>query len=63
MSDTVAFIVKILILSSILSVLIKYGGRVLAINPTVMIAIAVILLPSIIMMLALGWRAQQKLSN
>ena len=63
MSDTVVFIVKIFILSSILSVLIKYGGRVLAISPTVTIAIAVVLLPSIIIVLALGWRAQQKLPN
>ncbi len=62
MNDTVAFVVKILILSTLLSVLIKYGGQLLSISPTVAIAIAVILLPSIIMAIALGWRSRQKLS-
>ena len=64
MNDTVVFIVKIFILSSILSVVIKYGGQLLPIAPTGIIAIAAILLPSIIVGLALSWRSQQKkLSN
>lgn len=61
MNDTVAFVVKILIYSTILSVLIKYGGQLLPISPTVMIAIAAILLPSIIIAIALTWRSQQQL--
>ncbi len=61
MNDTIAFVVKILIYSTILSVLIKYGGQLLPISPTVMIAIATILLPSIIIAIALTWRSQQQL--
>ena len=61
MNDTVAFVAKIIIYSTILSVLIKYGGQLLPISPTVMLAIAAILLPSIIMAIALTWRSQQQL--
>lgn len=61
MNDTVAFVVKILICSTVLSVVIKYGGQLLPISPTVVIAIAAILLPSIIVAVALGWRSQQQL--
>ncbi len=61
MNDTIAFVVKILIYSTILSVLIKYGGQLLPISPTVIIAIAAILLPSIIIAIALTWRSQQQL--
>lgn len=63
MNDTVTFIVKIFILSAILSIVIKYGGRLLSLNPTVIIAITVILLPSIIVALVLSWRSRQQLSN
>ncbi len=63
MSDTVTFIVKIFVFSSILSVMTKYGGQLLSISPTVTIAIAAILLPSIILAVVLTWRSQQKLSN
>ena len=61
MNDAVAFIVKIVILSTVLSLLIKSGGQLLLIAPTVKIAIAAILLPSVIVALALAWRAKQKL--
>ena len=61
MNDTVAFVVKILICSTVLSVVIKYGGQLLPISPTVVIAIAAILLPSIIVAVALSWRSQQQL--
>ena len=61
MNDTVAFVAKIIIYSTILSILIKYGGQLLPISPTVMLAIAAILLPSIIMAIALTWRSQQQL--
>ncbi|MDJ0901126.1 MAG: hypothetical protein QNJ55_20185 [Xenococcus sp. MO_188.B8] len=62
MNDTIAFVVKILIFSTLLSVLIKYGGQLLSINPTVAIVIMAILLPTIIVAVALGWRSQKKLS-
>ena len=61
MNDAFAFIVKIVILSTVLSLLIKYGGKLLSITPTGKIAIAAILLPSIIVALALAWRARQTL--
>ena len=62
MNDTIAFVTKIFILSSFLSLLIKYGGQLLSISPTFAIAISAILLPSIIVALALSWRSQQQLS-
>ena len=61
MNDAFVFIVKIVILSTVLSLLIKYGGQLLSIAPTGKIAIAAILLPSIIVALALTWRSRQKL--
>ena len=57
MNDTVTFVIKIFIVSTILSVLIKYGGQLLPISPTFMIAITTILLPSIIVAIALTWRS------
>ncbi len=57
MNDTVAFVSKIFVVSTILSVLVKYGGQLLPISPTVTIAIAAILLPSIIVAIALSWRS------
>ena len=63
MNDTIAFVSKIFIVSTCLSVLIKYGGQLLSISPTVAIAISAILLPSIIVAIALSWRSQQQLSN
>ncbi|MGK7893979.1 MAG: hypothetical protein AB4372_10235 [Xenococcus sp. (in: cyanobacteria)] len=63
MKDNITFIVKIFILSSILSVVIKYGGQLLSISPTVAIAIAAIFLPSMIVALALTWRSRQQFPN
>ena len=57
MNDTMAFVVKIFIVSTILSILIKYGGQLLLISPTVAIATMAILLPSIIVAIALSWRS------
>lgn len=61
MNDSITFVLKILIFSTVLSVLIKYGGQLLSISPTITIAIAAVLLPSIIVTIALSWRAQQQL--
>lgn len=63
MNDTVAFLVKILIFSAVLSVAIKYGGQLLSISPTNKIAIVAILLPSIIVAIALSWRAKVKIAK
>ena len=63
MNETVAFVVKIFIVSTIFSVVIKYGGRLLPINPTLMIAIITILLPSIIVAIALTWRSSSQANS
>ncbi|ELS03349.1 hypothetical protein Xen7305DRAFT_00030710 [Xenococcus sp. PCC 7305] len=60
MNDNISFLVKIFVLSSFLSILVKYGGQLLSLSPTVSIAIAAILLPSIILALTLIWKAQNQ---
>ncbi|MBE9191832.1 hypothetical protein IQ230_16035 [Gloeocapsopsis crepidinum LEGE 06123] len=53
------FIFKVLLLSTVMSVLIKYGGAYLPILPTTITALIVVLLPSIVMAIALFQRFQQ----
>jgi len=53
------FIFKVLLLSAVMSVLIKYGGAYLPILPTSITALIVVLLPSIVMAIALFQRFQQ----
>jgi hypothetical protein len=48
------FIIKILLLSTGLSYLIKYGGQQIIIQPTNSLALIIVLLPSVIMGLVLG---------
>lgn len=50
------FIIKILIISTILSVAIKYGGRYLPISPTNAIALTIVVMPSLVIGLILGWQ-------
>ena len=54
MNTQLGFIVKIILLSTALSFLIKYGGQQLAIAPTNTIAIAIVLFPSLAIGLFLG---------
>ncbi|MEM8828006.1 MAG: hypothetical protein AAGE96_01445 [Cyanobacteria bacterium P01_G01_bin.19] len=56
MNSQIGFIVKVLLLSTVLSVLIKYGGRYIPIQPTNAIAIALVFLPSLILGSILGWQ-------
>lgn len=56
MNTQIGFIIKILLLSTALSVLIKYGGRYLPIQPTNAIATVIVILPSLIIGLILGWQ-------
>ena len=56
MSSQANLIVKILLLSTALSWLIKYGGRYLALEATTATALTIVLMPSIIIGLILGWR-------
>lgn len=61
--DQTGFIFKVLLLSAVISVLIKYGGAYLSIVPTSMNALIVVLLPSIVMAIALFQRFQQQSSK
>ena len=59
MSSQASFIVKILLLSTVLSWLIKYGGRYLVLEASTTTALTIVLLPSVIIGLILGWRYSQ----
>jgi hypothetical protein len=51
------FILKVLLLSGGLSVVIKYGGSLLTIPASEALVPIVVLMPSFILAIALGWRA------
>jgi len=53
------FIIKVFALSALISVAIKYGAPYLAISETNTTALIVVVLPSILMAIALGWRSRQ----
>ncbi len=55
MTAQIGFIVKILLVSTVLSFLIKYGGRLLPIAPTSFNALVAILTPPLLMLLVLAW--------
>ena len=59
MNTQLGFILKILLLSAVISLAIKYGGQYLALQPTVSTALAIVLLPSLIIGFNLGWRYLQ----
>lgn len=50
------FILKIVAISWGLSILIKYGGEYLHLQPTAATALIIVLMPSLIIGLILGWR-------
>ena len=54
MNTQVGFVLKVLLLSTALSYLIKYGGQHLPIVPTNTVAIAIVLFPSVAIGLILG---------
>jgi len=56
MNTQVGFITKILLLSTGLSILIKYGGQKISIQPTTSLAIIIVLLPSLITGLIMSWQ-------
>jgi len=55
--QTVGFVLKILLLSTILSWLIKYGGQYLPLMPTTETVLIIVLMPSVVIGLILGWRS------
>ena len=50
------FILKIIAISWGLSALIKYGGKYLHLQPTTATALIIVLMPSLVIGLILGWR-------
>ena len=57
MKSQAGFILKVLLLSAALSVLIKYSSELLPMRATSALALIIVLMPSFILALALGWRA------
>ncbi|TVP59842.1 MAG: hypothetical protein EA343_18875 [Nodularia sp. (in: Bacteria)] len=58
MKNNLGFVVKLLVLSGLLSVLIKYAGPNLPIAATNTNALIIVLLPIVIIAIALFWRFQ-----
>lgn len=59
MNNQTIFIFKILLFSTGLSLLIKYGGGYLHLQPTTATALTLVLTPSVVIGLVLGWRYSQ----
>ncbi|HEY9742197.1 MAG TPA: hypothetical protein V6C90_17050 [Coleofasciculaceae cyanobacterium] len=59
MGTQASFILKVLILSAGVSVLIKYGGPLLPVTATSVNAMIAILTPTVIVAIALLWRARK----
>lgn len=59
MTTQAGFIGKILFFSLILSIMIKYGGQLLSLSPNLAIVLTMVLLPTIIVALTLGWQYQK----
>lgn len=53
------FLIKILVLSAMISVAIKYLGPLLPLPATSSVALALVLSPTVILSLALAWRSNQ----
>lgn len=60
MESQAAFILKVLVLSAVLSVLIKYGGPFLKVSPTPLLLLMLVFLPSAILALTLLGRLGQQ---
>jgi hypothetical protein len=59
MKDSVELILKVLLASALISVGIKSVGPMLPIPGTSAVAIAIVLTPTVVMTLLLGWRLQR----
>ena len=56
MDTQAGFVVKVLLISTVLSFLIKYGGRYVPVEPSTTVAAIAVLSPSLIIGFILGWR-------
>lgn len=63
MENQLGFVLKLLLLSALLSVLIKYAGPSLSVPATATNALIIIFLPVVIMAIALLWRFQAQKQN
>lgn len=63
MENQLGFVLKLLLLSALLSVLIKYAGPSLSIPATATNALIIVLLPIVIIAIALLWRFQAQKQN
>lgn len=57
--DIAQFVLKVFLFSTVLSVAIKYGGPLLAIPANATVGLVAVFLPSVLLAIALGWRALQ----
>ena len=60
MNTQAGFMLKVLLLSAILSFAIKYGGKFIPLTDGTFDALILVLSPTIILSLILGWRWQQQ---
>ena len=60
MNSQIAFIGKILFISTIVSISIKYGGQLISLAPNNSMALTIVLLPSLLVALTLSWRFQKE---
>jgi hypothetical protein len=58
-TDTLVFLLKVLLLSLGISLLIRYGGPLLPIQPSTAIALTAVISPSVILGGLLLWRGTQ----
>lgn len=63
MENQLGLVLKLLLLSALLSLLIKYAGPSLSIPVTTTNALIIILLPIVIIAIALLWRFQAQKQN
>lgn len=61
-SNQIIFIFKVVFVSTLFSFLVKYGGRLLTIKPNNFLVIIIVLLPSFVLGLILGFRSLKKQS-
>jgi hypothetical protein len=62
MDSNAIYILKVFIVSGGLAVAIKHAVPFLSVSPSTAIVLTLVLLPSVMLAIALVWRAQQQLS-
>ncbi|MEG4280323.1 hypothetical protein QUA62_23000 [Microcoleus sp. MON1_C1] len=60
MNTNTGFILKVFLISAVISLIIKYGGPIISIPSTAVIAVIAVFTPSIILAAILGLRSRQQ---